>query len=409
MADQSHKIVCYDIDTEKLDGILEKKAPILEPGLTQLIEKNVESRNLAVNKNPTQAILGTDITFIAVGTPSADDGSINLDHILAACRTVAQGLKEKTQYHTVVIRSTILPGTSEKYLIPALEKLSGKIACADFGYIVNPEFLREGSAIDDYLNPPKIVIGTDGSDPEILETICGETRCPKVITSVKNAEAIKYVDNSWHALKVGFANEIGNILKEQNIDSHEVMNIFALDTKLNISSAYLKPGFSFGGSCLPKDVQAISNHARHSGLKTPILSSLIQANDDQILRAVDMIDRYGRNKILLLGLTFKANTSDLRNSPLLKLAEILLEKKYDLTIFDPNVSDQFKKSSILANCLIDNAEEYIKAAEVVVIGNNCDLFANIAENISVGCQILDLARLNNPMIRSQENYAGICW
>ena len=293
----------------KLDKINCKQSPIVEPGLQPLIEEFVTSGNLSTSANPDIAIQNTNITFVCVGTPSAKDGSLDLQYILSACQSIGNSLRHKKDYHTVVIRSTILPGTSENYLIPCLEQFSGKQAGRDFGYLLNPEFLREGCAIADYRDPPKIVIGVHAdSDISSLESLYASLSCPQITTSLKNAEAIKYVDNSWHALKVGFANEIGNILKDQGIDSHEVMEIFSLDIKLNISSAYLKPGFSYGGSCLPKDVQALSTHARKKGLGTPILTSLMQANEDQINRTVDMIAVRGIKKILLLGIAFKANT-----------------------------------------------------------------------------------------------------
>lgn len=407
LADQSHHVICHDIDLAKLDLINTGHSPILENGLDHLIEQNVKSGNLKTEFLAETAVLETDLSFIAVGTPAKEDGSIDLSQILMACAQIGKALSQKISYHTIVIRSTILPGTSEKYLIPCLEQHSGKICGKDFGFLVNPEFLREGSAIEDYYKPPKIVIGRyDGCETSGLESLYTPYDCPKIVTSLKNAEAIKYVDNSWHALKVSFANEIGNILKHQGIDSHEVMDIFALDTKLNISRAYLNPGFSFGGSCLPKDVQALSSHARQTGLKTPVLSSLLQANEDQIARAIDIIDSRGQKNILLLGLAFKAGTDDLRSSPLLKLSTRLIEKNYNLEIFDPAL---MQKSFSLNDHMTDNIEDALQKSDIVIIGNSHEEYAQIAERIPARCFILDLARIKNPTIRKQDNYAGICW
>lgn len=410
MADQSHHVACYDIDFQKLNALRAGKSPIVEPGLSTLIQRNFESSRLTTCENPQQAVMNSDISFVCVGTPSKDDGSIDLCQILAACEQIGAAIMQKTARHTVVIRSTILPGTCDKDIIPCLERNSGKQAGRDFDLLVNPEFLREGSAINDYHNPPKIVIGVWGnSDPSTLETLYESFTCPKRTTSVKNAEAIKYVDNSWHALKVGFANEIGNILKDHDMDSHEVMDIFSLDTKLNISTAYLKPGFSFGGSCLPKDIRAISHQARKAGLNTPILTSLMQANEEQIIRALRMIKDSGRKNILLLGLAFKSHTDDLRSSPLLDLANKLKRDGYKLSVYDPDISRTPQKSFSMINNLVNNVDDLLPSMELVIVGNNNPAFADIIRNLPQDCLVLDLVRLEDSTLRERKNYAGICW
>jgi GDP-mannose 6-dehydrogenase len=410
LAQQGHHVICYDSDTDRLDCIKSGRSPIVEPGLADLIYKHTSAGFLTTANNISDAIQKSDLTFVCVGTPSQADGLIDLNSLLSACRDIGEALGQKDTYHTVVIRSTILPGTSEKYLIPYLTQHSGKTIGLDFGYLTNPEFLREGSAIADYNNPPKIVIGQhEESSACHLDALYSQFTCPFIKTSLKNAEAIKYVDNSWHAMKVGFANEMGNILKDQGIDSHEVMDIFMEDTHLNISRAYLKPGFAFGGSCLPKDIRAITGLAKTGGLRTPILSALLQANDDQIFRALQMIVSTNARNIVLLGLSFKAQTDDVRESPLLKLAEYIHSRGYNLSIYDPHVPIEKIPSLSIQDTMKDDIADELEDADLVIVGNNNPSFVSMVEGSHKKFLILDLVRLGNQNLRKQKNYAGICW
>lgn len=366
------------------------------------------------------AVMDSDISLVCVGTPSNPDGSLRLDYVEDVCREIGAALKDKDTYHTVVLRSTMVPGSAMNIALPILESTSGKKAGSDFGFANNPEFLRESSAIYDYYNPPKIVIGAN--DPRAAKAVLDlyhNIEAPEVTTSIEVAEGVKYADNAWHAMKVGFANELGNILKDHGVDSHKVMDIFCMDTKLNISKAYLKPGFAFGGSCLPKDVRAIRASAHNKGLKTPIFDSLLTANEQQVTRAFDMIERTGKKTIGLLGLSFKAGTDDLRESPLVKLADMLLAAGYSLKIYDPCVSqarkiDGANKRYIehgiphIAACLVETPGEVTATSELFIIGNATQEFYSVLAGVNDNQPILDLVRLDESL-STRQGYQGICW
>jgi GDP-mannose 6-dehydrogenase len=315
-----------------------------------------------------------------------------------------------------------VPGTAINVAIPALEQASGLKAGVDCGFGNNPEFLRESSAIYDYFNPPKIVIGAlDERTAKAVSELYKGITAPEVVTDVEVAEGVKYADNAWHAMKVGFANELGNILKEHGVDSHKVMDIFCLDTKLNISKAYLKPGFAFGGSCLPKDVRAIRASAKAKGLKTPIFDSLLQANEEQVKRGYDMVVKSGKKKIGLMGLAFKAGTDDLRESPLVTLADMLVKNGFELTIYDPSVyeaanmegaNQKYIREGIphISKCLVEKPEELTEKAELFIIGNHGEDYAQILLGTSNdNTAIIDLVRLKNAANETRDAYEGICW
>jgi GDP-mannose 6-dehydrogenase len=359
--------------------------------------------------------------MICVGTPSNEDGSLKLDYVEAVCRQIGEALKDKKTYHSVVLRSTVVPGTARNIAIPALEKASGKIAGKDFGFGNNPEFLRESTAIYDYFNPPKIVIGAlDQKTADMIAALYKDISAPEIITEVDVAEGVKYADNAWHALKVGFANEMGNILKEHGVDSHKVMDIFCMDQKLNISKAYLKPGFAFGGSCLPKDVRAIRASAQKKGIKTPIFDSLLEANEEQIRRAHGMIMKSGKKKIGLMGLAFKAESDDLRESPLVTLADRLLQDGMELAIYDPCVykaanmegsnRDYINKGiPHISKCLVATPNELLEKSELFIIGHHGADFDHIITQANDNSEIIDLVRLKNGTGEHRPAYTGICW
>lgn len=421
LAESGFDVIAIDMDPIKVKCIAEGRSPIVEPGLPEMIKKHKESGRLTATLNVRDAVMGSDISLICVGTPSNTDGSLKLDYVEGVCREIGEVLKDKTAYHSVVLRSTVVPGTAKNIAIPALEKASGKKAGVDFGFGNNPEFLRESTAIYDYFNPPKIVIGAlDDRTAQSMSLIYKGIEADEVICPVDVSEGVKYADNAWHAMKVGFANELGNILKELGVDSHKVMDIFFLDTKLNISKAYLKPGFAFGGSCLPKDVRAIRASGKSKGLRTPLFDALLDANEEQVKRAQAMIKAKGVKKVGLMGLSFKAGTDDLRESPLVTLADLLIKDGYDLTIYDPCVfeaanmegaNQKYIREGIphISKCLVEKADEFLSQAEVIVIGNHGEDFAKILDGSNDNVAIIDLVRLKNNPAEKRSQYTGICW
>jgi GDP-mannose 6-dehydrogenase len=421
IAESGHEVLAVDTDAVKVRCIREGRSPIVEPGLDELIRKNVDAGRLKATMDVEEAIRNTDMSLICVGTPSNADGSLKLDYIQTVCRQIGVALGQKDGWHSVVLRSTVVPGTARRIAIPVLEEASGKEAGKDFGFGNNPEFLRESSAIYDYFNPPKIVIGAvDERTAKAISALYEDIEAPEVITEVDVAEGVKYADNAWHALKVGFANEVGNILKEHGVDSHKVMDIFCLDTKLNISKAYLKPGFAFGGSCLPKDVRALRASAKAKGLKTPIFDSLLEANEEQVRRAHRMVIESGKKRVALLGLAFKAGSDDLRESPLVTLADMLIQNGIELAIYDPHVlkaanmegaNQQYIREGIphISRCLVATPKELLEKADVVIIGNHGEDFSQIIAQGNDNTPIIDLVRLKDLAGETRKAYSGICW
>jgi GDP-mannose 6-dehydrogenase len=421
IADTRHEVVAVDTDPVKVKCIQEGRSPIVEPGLGESIAKNVKAGRLRATLSAEEAIMNSDVSLICVGTPSNADGSLKLDYVEDVCRQIGEALKNKEEFHSVVLRSTVVPGTARNIAIPALEKASGKKAGKDFGFGNNPEFLRESTAIYDYFNPPKIVIGAlDQWTADTVSELYKGIPAPEIVTEVEVAEGVKYADNAWHALKVGFANEMGNILKEHGVDSHKVMDIFCMDQKLNISKAYLKPGFAFGGSCLPKDVRAIRASAQKKGLKTPIFDSLLEANEEQVRRAHDMVRRSGKKKIGLMGLAFKPDSDDLRESPLVTLADRLLQDGVELAIYDPCVfkaanmegsNQKYIREGIphISKCLVSSPDELLEKAELFIIGHHGPDFDHIITRANDNHAIIDLVRLKNAVGEKRPAYTGICW
>jgi GDP-mannose 6-dehydrogenase len=376
---------------------------------------------LSATTSAQQAIIESELSLVCVGTPSRHNGSLDTKHVRNVCGDIGAALRDKAGFHVVVMRSTMLPGTMRETVIPLLELASGKRAGVDFGICNNPEFLREGTAIRDYYNPAKTVIG----ELESCSSIAGDKLAglyetldaPLVRTSLDLAEMVKYVDNVWHALKVGFANEIGRVCKAVELDSHSVMDIFVQDTKLNISAAYLRPGFAFGGSCLPKDLRALSYLARTADVDLPILNAVQLSNSQQVDIASDMIIRCNGRKIGILGLSFKAGTDDLRESPVVEVVERLIGKGFELRIFDCNVNLAqlvgANRDYILehiphvAELFVASAEDAVAHADVLVIGNNSKEFA-IALESAGDKRIVDLVRLFDTRT-SDGQYQGLSW
>ncbi len=333
-----HIVTGVDPDRSKVEKIEAGESPIVEPGLAAMLKAGVKDYRLYATDDVEAAIFASDVSFICVGTPSANDGSCDLGYLRQVSEQIGQALREKDDYHLVVFRSTVPPGTTRKIMLPIIEKASGKTCGEGFGLCFHPEFLRESTAIADFYDPPKTVVGAfDKKSGECLAELYDGIDDSVIHTSIESAEMVKYVDNTWHALKVSFANEVGKICRASDIDSHQVMDIFVEDTKLNISSYYMKPGFAFGGSCLPKDVRGITHMAKDLGVETPILNSIIASNEAQIAHAVSLITEQGGKSIGFLGLTFKPGTDDLRESPMLPVIAALLGRGYTVRIYDPNL------------------------------------------------------------------------
>jgi GDP-mannose 6-dehydrogenase len=419
LASDGHEVVGVDPVPTKIDLINQGQSPIIEADIGEIIASTAKSGRLRATDDTAQTVRETELSFVCVGTPSQANGNLDLKYIARVCEQIGQALKEKSTRHTVVIRSTILPGTMHRIVIPTLEEFSGKKAGTDFGVCHNPEFLREGSAVKDFNAPPKTVIGEfDRASGEILAELYCKLDAPLIRTDLETAEMVKYVDNSWHALKIGFANEIGNLCKAFSIDAHEVMKIFCQDKKLNISSAYLLPGFAFGGSCLPKDLRALSYQAKMHDLELPIMTSILPSNDMQVSRGLQLIMDQGHKKVGILGFSFKAGTDDLRESPLIEVIERLLGKGYDLRIYDKNVSmaslvganRDFILNRIphISRLMVNDIDAVLEHAQTVVIGNNDPDFRAVPERLREGQLLVDFIRITSR--RSEKGkYDGICW
>src|SRR5438552_573778 len=419
LANDGHEVVGVDPIQPKVDLINQGCTPIIEAEIGEIIAANVKSGRLRAVVDPEEAIQRTDLSFVCVGTPSQPNGNLDLRFIRRICEQIGDALKHKSSKHTVVIRSTVLPGTMRKIVIPILEESSQKKASFDFGVCHNPEFLREGSAVMDFYAPPKTVIGElDRPSGCVLAQLYEKFNASLIRTSVETAEMVKYVDNCWLALKIGFANEIGNLSKVLRIDGHEVMNIFCQDRKLNISPAYLLPGFAFGGSCLPKDLRALTYKAKTADLHLPILSSVLPSNEMQISRVMQIIVEKGRKKIGILGFSFKAGTDDLRESPMIEVIERLLGKGYELRIYDKNVNiaslvganRDFILNRIphISRLMVGSVEAVLDFAQTVVIGNKDPDFRTVPDKLRDGQLIVDFVRITD---RRSDNgkYDGICW
>jgi GDP-mannose 6-dehydrogenase len=419
LAGNGHDVIGVDPVQTKVDLINQGSSPIVEERIDEIIAAAVSSGRLRAATNAVEAIRETDLSFVCVGTPSQSNGNLDLRYIRRICEQIGEALRDKDSRHTVVIRSTILPGTMHGIVIPILEENSTKAAGRDFGVCHNPEFLREGTAVKDFGAPPKTVIGElDEASGSILAELYERLDAPLIRTDLGTAEMVKYVDNCWHALKVGFANEIGNLGKVLGVDAHEVMKIFCQDKKLNISPAYLLPGFAFGGSCLPKDLRALAYSAKTHDLNLPILTSILPSNEMQVGRGVQLIMEKGHRRVGVLGFSFKAGTDDLRESPIIEVIERLLGKGYDLRIYDKNVkiaslvgaNRDFILNRIphISRLMVDHIDAVLEHAQTIVIGNKDPDFRHIPGQLRDGQTIVDFVRITD---RRSENgkYDGICW
>ncbi|MFX0212168.1 MAG: nucleotide sugar dehydrogenase [Candidatus Hodarchaeota archaeon] len=419
LAREDHEVLGIDVDPTKVMFINSGASPIVERGLNEAIRDAVHRGKLtAVTKSTTEQI-EADLSIVCVGTPNNENGSLNLNSIKKVCRQIACQLKNLRNYHVVNIRSTILPGTTETCIIPILEKNSSKRVGKDFGICVNPEFLREGSSLHDFYNPPFTLIGEyDQKSGNSIVEIYSNIDAPIIKTNIRTAEMLKYVNNAFHALKISFANEIGNLCKPLGIDSHEVMKIFCEDKNLNISPYYLKPGFAFGGSCLPKDLKALLYKGKENDLDLPLLNSILLSNERQITLAFDLIKKTGKKKIGILGISFKPGTDDLRESPSVELIEKLIGKGYDIKIYDNNIAiarvlganRKFIETAIphISSLMKSSLEDVIQNSEVIVICHNTQRFRTATANLANGKKIIDLVRITDKP-KELSSYEGICW
>ncbi|HEY0762114.1 MAG TPA: UDP-glucose/GDP-mannose dehydrogenase family protein [Pyrinomonadaceae bacterium] len=418
-ANEGHNVIAVDVNPTKVGIINDGRSPIVEPGIAEVIAAAVAGGRLSATTDSSEAVRQSEMSLICVGTPGKANGSLNLDYVKRVCEEIGLALKDKNERHVVVVRSTMLPGTTEAIVIPALESTSSKKAGKDFGVAVNPEFLREGTSLKDFYAPPFTVIGAqDNETATAVQQLYANIDAPLHATPLRTAEMLKYVCNSFHALKVSFANEIGNICKELDVDSHDVMEIFCHDTKLNLSPYYLKPGFAFGGSCLPKDLRAISYKAKELDVEVPVLSAILPSNRLQIERALNMVTRTGKKRIGVLGFSFKAGTDDLRESPMVNLIETLIGKGYQLSIYDRDVSlaklfganKEYIEREIphISQLMCDSIAQVVEQSDVIIIGNKAREFEELRAAGREDQTIIDLVRLFSSD-STPSGYEGICW
>jgi GDP-mannose 6-dehydrogenase len=419
-AADGHTVVGVDVNRDKVASLNEGRSPIVEKGLDELIRENAANGRLRATTDTREAVHATDVSLLCVGTPSRKNGSLDLSYLRRVAEQIGEALGDKHSYYVIIVRSTVLPGTTHEVVIPALERTSGKKYGVDFGVTVNPEFLRESTAIQDFRRPPMTLVGHNyTSDADSTLALYAKVDAPVVTTTIRTAEMIKYASNTWHALKVTFANEVGNLCKRLKIDSHEVMDIFCRDEKLNLSSYYMKPGFAFGGSCLPKDVRAMQYRAKEVDLEMPVIQSILGSNELQIRHAIDEIVDTGRKRVGLFGFSFKAGTDDLRESPIVILAEALLGKGYQLCIYDRNVSiarlvganKDYINTQIphLSSLLCDTIDEVLDRSDVIVVGNGAAEFSEALKRTRKDQIVLDLVRIKADRSDIPADYRGICW
>src|SRR2546430_1680343 len=420
-AHKGNRVIGVDLSPNKVEAMHSGRSPIVEPRVSELVAESNKACRLHATRNAESAILDTEISFLCVGTPSLRNGKLDLGHIEPVCREIGKALKKKDSFHLIVLRSTVLPGTAESIVVPTLEKASGKHMGKDFGVCVNPEFMREGTAVADFLEPSMTVIGS--SDPRHSAMLCDlYAWVPGRIfeTSFRSAEMVKYLCNAWHAVKVAFANEVGTLAKELGVDTEAVTEIFTADNKLNISATYLKPGFAFGGSCLPKDVRAMNYRAKELDLKLPLFEAILPSNELHLQRAVEMVLNTGKKKIAMLGLSFKAATDDLRESAQVQLVKRLLGEGRQIQIWDDNVSlrrligsnRQYIEEVIphIGSLPSSNLEQVLENAEVVIVGTRGIGRDALRASLKPQQIVIDLVNLEKSRrLNEHAFYKGICW
>jgi GDP-mannose 6-dehydrogenase len=421
LAHQGHRVVGVDSNAAKTESLELGRSPIIEKGLDELIASARKESRLRATTDAASAVLQSEISLICVGTPSQPNGKLDLTHIRNVCREIGQVLRQSDKFHSVVLRSTVLPGTTENVVVPILEESAGKRSGVDFAVCYNPEFIREGTAVSDFFEPPFTVLGaSDQSHLSPLRDVYEGVNGRVFETSLAGAEMVKYACNSFHALKVGFANELGTLCKAFGVNTQAVSEIFVSDTRLNISAAYLSPGFAFGGSCLPKDLRALTYGAKELDIQLPLLASILPSNTQHIERAVESVLRTKLRKIGVLGLSFKAGTDDLRESPLVQLIKRLLGEGLEIRIWDREVSlgnligsnRQYIQEVIphIGSLLRPTLEEVIQTTDVVLIGTKAIDQEVLQGLLRADQTVIDLVNLNSSQRpRGSFVYEGICW
>jgi GDP-mannose 6-dehydrogenase len=420
LARLGHHVIGVDLNPGKVEALAAGESPIVEQGLPELLREMRDAGRLTATTEHAKAVAESDLSVICVGTPSADDGRLDLSHVQRVSGSIAEALRAASKYHVVVLRSTVLPGTVEEDFLPALKVGSGKEPGRDFGVAYNPEFLREGSALSDFVHPPyTVVAATDPRTEKAVQELYAGIDAPFITTPFRTAEMLKYVNNTFHALKVAFANEVGNVCKSVGIDSHEVMEIFCRDTKLNISPIYLRPGFAFGGSCLPKDLRALTDLARRRNLESPLLTAVIESNQNQIETALKLIERTRKKRIGILGLTFKAGTDDIRESPIVKVVEALVGRGMQVKVHDENIdidrmvgtNRTYLESYIpyLDTILCQSVREVVEDSEVVVVATGAPSHRAVVDHLKPDQILIDLVRVVPNGQLPADRYIGICW
>jgi GDP-mannose 6-dehydrogenase len=420
-ASMGHKVIGVDVSRAKVEMLGSGRTPIVEARMSEMVAEAHRAGLLRATTDPTEAVMNSEVSFVCVGTPSLKNGKLDLSHIESVAREIGAAIRQKKSPHVFVLRSTVLAGTTETLVLPILEKESGKKCGQDFTVCYNPEFMREGSAVSDFLNPPYTILGaSDTRHLAPLRELYKETPGTLYETTIPVAEMVKYFSNCYHAVKVGFANEMGTMCKHLGVDAQEVTKIFTSDTKLNVSPAYLSPGFAFGGSCLPKDLRAITYKAKELDLKLPMLESLMPSNAEHVDRAVEMVLDTGKKKIAQLGLSFKAGTDDLRESPQVQLIKRLMGEGLEVKIWDEDVSlgrlagsnRQYIEEVIphIGSVLSADLEGTLKAAEVVILGNKSASKERLATHLRPEQIVIDLIHLDKAKRpEGARTYEGICW
>jgi GDP-mannose 6-dehydrogenase len=419
-ADRGHDVIGVDVSADKVAMVAAGRAPIVEERIGELMAEVVAAGRLRATTSAAEAVAASDLALVCVGTPSAPNGGLSTEYLERVADQIGEAMRDLGRRYTVVVRSTMLPGTCEGRVIPRLEAASGLCAGEGFGVAVNPEFLREGSSVKDFYDPPKTVVGeVDEATGELVASLYEGLPGPVFRVPIAVAEMTKYVDNSFHALKVAFANEIGAICKARGLDSHQVMEIFRADTKLNISSAYLKPGFAFGGSCLPKDVRALTYLARQSDVAVPILEHVLPSNEEHVRRVFERIVATGKRRVGMLGLSFKAGTDDLRESPMVDLAERLHGRGFELLIHDRNVmvsrlagaNRAYVEARIphLSRLMAESPESVVNHAEVCIVATADPVALAALQHANGSTQVIDLVRFAGAAGLAAGAYDGVAW
>jgi GDP-mannose 6-dehydrogenase len=419
LAQEGHDVIGVDSEPRKVDLINAGKSPVIEKDIGQIIERQVADGRLAATMDVIDAVQRSDLVLVCVETPSRSNGDLELKFIRRVCEEIGTAMRFHHGAPALVFRSTMLPGTMREVVIPTLEASSGRRAGIEFGVCINPAFMREGTAVHDYFNPPKTVIGElNRASGDLAASLYDRINAPLIRTDIQTAEMVKYADNAWHALKIGFANEIGNVCKELEVDSHGVMDIFCQDTKFNLSPYYLKPEFAFGGSCLPKNLRALLYKARTLDVSVPILAAILPSNEQQIQRGVRAVMEKNSKKVGILGVSFMAGADDLRESPVVELTERLIGKGFDLRIYDGNIGMAgihganrdyiFNHIPHISRLMVPSVDEVLDHAGTIVIGNAAPEFCNVPQRLNEGQTLIDFVRVTDS--RSGNGvYEGICW